>query len=263
MRSDSYSRDWIEYQYSVLGKTAKTIASEIGYNASTVTWWIKKHGIQSHGRSYKTKKTPFLSDRNWLYSEYVTKNRTAMDIGRKLFVSGKSVEYWLRKHGIDTLLATGARNPNYKGGIPKCPDCGIQKSYAGKRCRKCMGLASRGENSPSWKPDKKLPRDIERVWRTRAGATKWRNLVLARDGCKCRACGTQSRKLNVHHLRNFQSNPTLRLLVRNGVTMCKPCHIKFHKTYGYRNNDPVQFVRFVRFVDFMKSHFVEAVEVSS
>jgi transposase len=39
-------------------------------------------------------------DRDYLYNEYVTKNRSSKDIGKELHISYKLVELWLAKFDI-------------------------------------------------------------------------------------------------------------------------------------------------------------------
>ena len=39
-------------------------------------------------------------DRNYLYNEYVTKNRSSKEIGKELHISYKLVELWLSKFDI-------------------------------------------------------------------------------------------------------------------------------------------------------------------
>jgi len=51
-----------------------------------------------------------------------------------------------------SLKYRGVNHQNWKGGFPKCLDCGIQLNrYLSKRCKKCDGKRKQGENSPHWK----------------------------------------------------------------------------------------------------------------
>jgi 5-methylcytosine-specific restriction endonuclease McrA len=78
----------------------------------------------------------------------------------------------------------------------------------------------------------------------------WTNAVLKRDGYKCQRCPQVGGKLHAHHLRKFsvilndlrQSYPLLSVVevsltcnelwdVSNGITLCKSCHNKEHKTH--------------------------------
>lgn len=69
----------------------------------------------------------------------------------------------------------------------------------------------------------------------------WRKEVLNRDCYTCQCCQkSKNIDLEVHHIHNFASNEELRFSVENGIVLCKECHIEFHTTYGYRDNDQLQ-----------------------
>ena len=72
----------------------------------------------------------------------------------------------------------------------------------------------------------------------------WRGAVFGRDGYTCQKCGNKS-KLHPHHIKNFAQYPELRFAINNGITLCRECHIKFHKKYGYRNNTQKQLTEFL------------------
>lgn len=52
-----------------------------------------------------------------------------------------------------TCSLSGSKNPNWKGGKPKCIDCGTMLTKYGKKCcRSCWKKQNKGgQNSPSWK----------------------------------------------------------------------------------------------------------------
>jgi len=51
--------------------------------------------------------------------------------------------------------------------------------------------------------------------------------------------------LNAHHIENFANKKKLRFEDSNGITLCKECHDKFHKIYGYQNNNREQLTEFL------------------
>jgi len=71
-------------------------------------------------------------------------------------------------------------------------------------------------------------------WRERSipGYEKWRRAVLRRDKYTCQNCGKTNCVLHVHHIKSFAQYPELRLTVRNGITLCRECHIHKHRTEG-------------------------------
>lgn len=64
---------------------------------------------------------------------------------------------------------------------------------------------------------------------------EWRKKVFKRDKYTCRSCFVRGRKLHPHHIASFAKYPDLRFEEDNGLTLCESCHMKFHKTYGWKN----------------------------
>lgn len=62
--------------------------------------------------------------------------------------------------------------------------------------------------------------------------SNWRNAVFSRDKFVCQMddCTSPNYKkqfrLEAHHIIPFAQNENLRLDVLNGITLCKPCHLK-------------------------------------
>lgn len=56
----------------------------------------------------------------------------------------------------------------------------------------------------------------------------WRDSVLERDGHACTRCGSGA-ALHAHHVVRWADDPSQRLLIDNGVTLCQPCHIEEHR----------------------------------
>ncbi len=78
----------------------------------------------------------------------------------------------------------------------------------------------------------------------------WHNFVLERDNYTCQCCNDKNGnghtvKLHVHHIFNFADNKELRYDVKNGITLCKDCHIEFHKLYGIKNTNETQLKEYI------------------
>ena len=63
----------------------------------------------------------------------------------------------------------------------------------------------------------------------------WRDKVFERDCYTCARCGTM-KNLQAHHIKSYSRYPSLRLVVRNGIVLCKKCH---GKTDNYGTQDRV------------------------
>jgi len=72
----------------------------------------------------------------------------------------------------------------------------------------------------------------------------WKRLVLKSQPF-CQKCGSD-KKLRAHHLYSFAEYPALRTDPDNGIVLCSPHHVEFHKTYGYGKNTPVQMMEYLK-----------------
>ena len=57
---------------------------------------------------------------------------------------------------------------------------------------------------------------------------EWRKRINERDGHKCTKCGSGN-NLVAHHVIEWKEAPHLRLDMKNGITLCKSCHIIHHR----------------------------------
>lgn len=74
----------------------------------------------------------------------------------------------------------------------------------------------------------------------------WRRAIFSRDNFTCQKCSQWGGKLRAHHINNFSDFPELRLIVENGITLCKECHNEFHRKYGIKNNTNEQLLEFLK-----------------
>ncbi len=85
----------------------------------------------------------------------------------------------------------------------------------------------KGKFSPHWKGG--VPRD--RPGMNSAGYKKWRLDVFKRDEFTCVCCDETGKRLHAHHILGFKKYPSMRLEIKNGVTLCKECHIELHRRH--------------------------------
>ncbi len=103
--------------------------------------------------------------------------------------------------------------------------------------KKCMGLAWRGEDSPSWKGGYYDSEHLK--LRASPEYKEWRKDVFERDKYKCRKCGDdKGGNLHAHHIYSIARFVEYGLEGSNGLTFCNSCHDKFHKIYGTHNFQP-------------------------
>lgn len=76
------------------------------------------------------------------------------------------------------------------------------------------------------------------------GYIRWSSEVKRRDNYTCIICNRRGTALNSHHKNAWASFPKERYDVQNGVTLCQPCHDRFHDIYGRGKNTDSQFKEF-------------------
>ena len=68
--------------------------------------------------------------------------------------------------------------------------------------------------------------------------------VLKRDNYRCQISDRKD-KLEVHHIYSYINHPNLRTNIKNGITLTKELHDKFHSQYGRNNNNLRQLIEFI------------------
>lgn len=129
----------------------------------------------------------------------------------------------------------GSSSPSWKGGLPKCIECGENLSRYDSLdvgtgyCRLCY----KGEKTRRWNselsPEERLNgRSINPDY------YQWRISVFERDDYSCQECGdSRGGNLVAHHIKSYKDHIELRTDVDNGITWCERCHLKYHKENGY------------------------------
>jgi 5-methylcytosine-specific restriction endonuclease McrA len=90
---------------------------------------------------------------------------------------------------------------------------GINKKKRGKYRHQ---LTTSIKNIPQEQSDRENPRYAE-----------WRIAILRRDQRTCALCGSKE-WIQVHHIERWADNVKRRYDLKNGVSLCIPCHCKHH-----------------------------------
>lgn len=117
----------------------------------------------------------------------------------------------------------GGNNPCWRGGDPKCIDCGLEITKYRTRCVGCYRDQNKGENHYNWQGG--ITNELVRL-RNSKEYKSWRESVFERDNYTCQDCGRVGGALNADHIKPFAYYPELRFALENGRTLCKPCHEK-------------------------------------
>ena len=167
-------------------------------------------GIRSHpetefkkGEHWRIRK-PFW-DRDWLYTEYVTKQRSAHDIASDFGIGNTAITFWLLKHGIPTRSTSETRK------VKKWGSLGTKNPMYGRR-----GVLHHG-----WKGGHTPYRQMiykSEEWQLFAKEIRERDVV-------CRLCG-QTKRLEIHHIEPVRFAPILIMWAPNVILICYWCHKK-------------------------------------
>lgn len=167
------------------GMSLEAIGREVGRHPSTVSYWLKKHGLNAIGQSRHALKDAV--DRTRL-TELVNQGLSIRQIADELGAGYSTVRYWLRKLGLQTDRSIRRRESNaaWQAGHDKtylkCPKHGhvpfFRRQEGGYRCARC-NTASVSERR----------RQVKRV-------------LVAEAGGRCRMCGFNGHPaaLHFHHL---------------------------------------------------------------
>ncbi len=81
------------------------------------------------------------------------------------------------------------------------------------------------EKNNNWKggitPENELLRHSPRY-------KNWRQKVFERDSWTCASCGQIGGTLRAHHILMWSKYFWMRFEMKNGITLCKPCHQRLH-----------------------------------
>ena len=142
-------------------------------------------------------------DRDWLFNEYVTKVRSALDIANQESCTENNILFWLHKHNIPRRSMREIRS------IKKWGACGKDNPMYGKR----------GKAHPNWQGG------LTPLRQQFYSKSEWQEVsrkVHARDKV-CRLCGG-SENLEIHHIQAFPKAPLFFFDAGNLILLCRKCH---------------------------------------
>lgn len=209
------------------------------------------------GRRNPSRSNPLLSNESWLRQKYPVDNLNMQQISRLVGMTGKAVKYWLKEFKIQIKPRNGKDHPLWNPSLIRCClKCGTSIPTRGRRasglCFKCSNISRRGENNPGYVPPHLRMTD-ERTVARKTYYKDWRFEVFQRDGYKCQVCKRNTHDLAPHHILNFWSHKDLRYEPSNGITLCRRCHLLFHKLCGRKFNNGCQLFEFFSMAEWFLS----------
>lgn len=200
------------------GLSLEEIGRRVGRDASTVGYWLKKHGLEANGGAKHAPKGGIERER---LEALVAEGLTTRAIAAELDLSQSTVRHWLRQYGLRTERAARRQPPGprprtmqrecRRHGRTEHVRLGSQPQY---RCRRCLA---------------------ERV---AARRRKVKEILVRETGGGCLICGYDRAlgALHFHHVdpatKEFgiaqrgvtRSLERARAEVRKCVLLCSNCH---------------------------------------
>jgi transcriptional regulator with XRE-family HTH domain len=208
-------RAFLEEQLAA-GRSLEQIGAMVGRDASTVGYWVKKHGLTAVGREKHASRGGLSRQ---LLIELIDRGLSARQIAAECGVSFSTVRHWLKRYGLRTTRARQPRpaaEPRYA--TRTCgthgPATFIRENRGYYRCTKC------------------------RAERVAARRRKVKKILVEEAGGRCVLCGYDRYvgALQFHHVdptkksfgiaRNGSTRgiAEARLEVAKCVLVCGNCH---------------------------------------
>lgn len=212
-------RDWPATQLEQ-GRSLEQIGAEVGRDASTVGYWVKKHGlVAAHARKHAARGGVNPDELGRL----VASGASFRTIAAEMDVSPTTIRHWVHKLGLETRRMKRLRQGSCHGPgasdvvSMRCPRHGpteFRRRRTGYRCGRCATEA------------------VSR-WRRRVKET-----LVAEAGGRCALCGYDRHigALHFHHLepasKAFSVGATgvtrslakARVEAAKCVLLCSNCH---------------------------------------
>lgn len=241
------------------GKSAKEIAEMFDLTKDQIKGKLRRWGIRKLKLKLGNEK---YDNREWLYNEYIRKNKGYTVIANEQNVSYTTIldrilyfGWELRGHDdIDKGAAKRGKKLS-KESIEKIKKTRVKNrvnvscDQCGKTVEKQKSGFERTEkhfcNPECFKLYLKENR-VETVDVTDSAEYKeWRLKVYKIDGYRCKmpGCGSRSKQIHAHHIYKKKEFPEKMFDVENGITLCRLCH---QKTYGKEEKFIDMFVRIVQ-----------------
>jgi transposase/5-methylcytosine-specific restriction endonuclease McrA len=213
------------------GLSLNQIGELVGRDASTVGYWVNKHGLVANGRAKYAPRGGLTREQ---LEPLVKAGLTIEQIGARVGRSNSTVIHWLRKHGLST-----SRNRTENGtAFAAAEAAGSSRTRAHCRRHGVTEFARRPDSG--WRCLKCRSEQVSSYRR------RVKDILIAEAGGRCRLCGydTYAGALQFHHLdpatKEFaisrkgvtRALAERRLEAAKCVLLCANCHAEVEGGYS-------------------------------
>ena len=192
------NKDWLYNQYITLDKTITDIDKQFGYKEDVLRKWLHKFKISKP----KDNNTPLYQNRDWLYEQNITLNKTFVQIAKEFGFNLSTIKKWAKKLNLPQK-GTGYFN---KGRIPW--NKGLDESDDKV---KIQANALRKYHYDNSKKGIKIMKDDTKKYQKHNSGI-------------CNICGATTENLEIHHIDQNRDNNK----PSNLITLCESCHQRIH-----------------------------------
>jgi 5-methylcytosine-specific restriction endonuclease McrA len=222
-----FTKKWLQEEYITKRKTLVTISKSLGFSRHKLTDILKKYRIKIRSNS----------ESHQGIQEGI--NNSAYIDGRKIIkhycvdCKTNEISYSCWKAGTQRCkicyfkFRIGKNHPNWKGGKPKCIDCGKKlSSYITieGRCNECYRIHNIGINNHSFIHGQgyaPYPNEFN---------NQLKEFIRQRDNYECQNCGMTEKEhlivrgvdLHIHHIDYNKFNN----YKNNLITLCERCNLR-------------------------------------
>lgn len=241
-QNNKYNKDWLIDQYINQGKPSTQIAKESGCSPAKIQRLLHKYEIPIRNNStcHLKPDSQLLSNKDWLYDQYIIKMKSASKIGNEIGCQQETVSNYLRKYGIPM------RSQSEEIGGDRHPLFG---KHFSKESRQKMSESLSGENNPRF--GKKFPEQSVRI--SGSGNGNWKGGISFEPYCpkfnkdlktrvrtffdyRCVICGKSTeenkRNLAVHHVE-YDKLACCHGKPIHFAALCHKCHSKTNYNREY------------------------------
>ena len=182
--------------------------------------------------TFKKVKGIFKKEGWKLLSKHYDNNKQLLNVicnkGHKLKINLNNFLSGWRCKECSKIYLRGKNHHFWKGGLPKCVDCGKRVWWTSERCDSCKALGNKNSNWQGGINENQYPLIFN---------NKLKEKIRKRDGYKCLCCGITeyqhkdkfNKVLCVHHVDYNKQNCE----EKNLITLCNKCNIKVNKNRDY------------------------------